>query len=151
MGLYDIAPECSSTRGYFSSETATRFLLPTFDPYISLPGKIVMKRQCPVLSSCGILTVNNEHFRYISHTQKKKIDSQDCPRQCNLYKSVPDTLLCFTVCITLCCILRHPGPDFKKINPNSRSSVTYMPHHLAKGLLYHLPTIYNSSSLTLSR
>lgn len=125
----------------FSSETTTCFLLPTFDPYISLPEKIVMRRQYSVLSSCGILIINNGHFRYISH---KNIDSQDCPRQCNLYKSIPDTLLCFTKYTT--------GPDlyFKKINPNFTSSVTYIPHHVAHALLYHLPSIYNSSSFTLS-
>lgn len=115
--LYFTALELSSTRGYFFLKD---FVFPPthFDPYISLlmAGRIIMRRQHSVLSSCST--------------------DGTVPKQCTLYKSIPDTQ-----CSTLeCCILSHPVQDFhfKKINPNFSGSVTYIPHHQAWRLLYYM-------------
>lgn len=85
-------------------------------------------------------SINDGNLRYVSHST--------VPRQCNLYKSVPDTLLYFAVCNSECCILSHPVPHlhFRKINPNFSGSVTYVPHHakppISSGLLYMLQPKY---------
>lgn len=106
--LYFTALELSSTRGYFFLKDFV-FPLAHFDPYISLlmAERIIMRNNTQLWAHAVLMGT--------------------VPRQCTLYKSIPDTQ-----CSNSWVLHSKPPPvqdfHFKKLNPNFSGSVTYATH-----------------------